>query len=298
MFGRKPKLSVDALFDSSQDNSKSKEKSIISWFEAMRQAHQIAAENSVKSHNAAKRLYDKKIHHVSLNHGDRVLIRNLTPREGPHKLRSYSEDQVHIVSKRIGDSPVYVLKPDICDGCVRTLHRNMLLPCNMLEQPTSVLTTERTLQKRTRLRNNRQQSDSRGSSDGSNSDTDEVEIFLPVLPNDDSSRSRRSSLNVPVVAEEESCRTDISTPRSALSPTAPPFSPKLSNESSPDRNELVNQRPERVCNQPVMLNYDRFGSPSNIQYVNPLQIAFGHPIYPVPILPPWYFPAMRPELAC
>ena len=132
MFGRKPKLPIDSMFDQAADKLPGNTSYVNKWYVEMIQAHLIASENSAKSRLLGKKQYDKKVHHIALETGDRVSIKNLAPRQAPHKLRSYWEDKVHVVVSRKDDGMVYVVKPEVGTGRERTLHRNLLLPCNML----------------------------------------------------------------------------------------------------------------------------------------------------------------------
>ena len=68
-----------------------------------------------------------------LHAGDRVLVRNMTPRGGTGKLRNYWEENIHVVIRQVGeDIPVYEVKPEQGRGRSRILHRNLLLPCDHL----------------------------------------------------------------------------------------------------------------------------------------------------------------------
>ncbi|CAB4018172.1 Retrovirus-related Pol poly from transposon [Paramuricea clavata] len=65
--------------------------------------------------------------------GDRVLVRNLTERGGPGKLRSFWENDIYVVVNRKGpDSPVYETKRESGKRKNRVLHRKLLLPCDHL----------------------------------------------------------------------------------------------------------------------------------------------------------------------
>lgn len=80
-----------------------------------------------------KRNHDKRMRSSALQVGDRVLVRNLTPRGGPGKLRSFWEDKIHVVVARKGEgSPVCDGRPESSQGPSRTLQRNLLLPCDYL----------------------------------------------------------------------------------------------------------------------------------------------------------------------
>ena len=90
------------------------------------------AKNNFQSKVAGKKQYDKKVCFSSLQPGDRVLVHNLSERGGPGKLRSYWEQQIHVVVGQRGNLPVYEVRPEGQTGKPRVLHRNLLLPCTFL----------------------------------------------------------------------------------------------------------------------------------------------------------------------
>jgi hypothetical protein len=64
-----------------------------------------------------------------------VLIRNCSQRGGPGKCRSYWEDDIHVVVRQVG-GPVFELRSEAHPWRrlrrLRVMHRNMLLPCDLL----------------------------------------------------------------------------------------------------------------------------------------------------------------------
>ena len=138
LFGRHPRLPIDLLFNiDSSLHSRSYPQYVSYWESAMKQAYQLAAKRSHSSGEKAKGYYDQKVRHAMLQIGDRVLVRNLSERGGPGKLRSHWEDSIYIVvSQKHPDSPVYEVKPEARKGPTRTLHRNPLFLSNTLPSET------------------------------------------------------------------------------------------------------------------------------------------------------------------
>ena len=79
------------------------------WKVAMKDAYEMARQNISKSSEDGKKQYDRKVRFSSLQPGDRVLVRNLSERGGPGKLRSHWEQEVHLIVEQKGDLPVFLL---------------------------------------------------------------------------------------------------------------------------------------------------------------------------------------------
>ena len=140
LYGRPPRLPIDLAFGLSpgEDPPKSHQAYHDHWKRQMVDAYELVRKTSKDLAARGKRLYDRKVYSTILNPGDRVLVRNLRETGGPGKLRAHWEREVHVVVKRLHeDSPVYELRSERSPGKRRTLHRNLLLPCNdlILEEP-------------------------------------------------------------------------------------------------------------------------------------------------------------------
>ncbi|KAL3966228.1 nuclear receptor co-repressor 2 [Sarotherodon galilaeus] len=133
LFGRTPRLPIDILFSlPSQEQQLSYEEYVTKWQSRMKEAYEIASMAAQKEASRGKQYYNRKIYGAQLHPGNRVLLRNLKERGGPGKLRSYWEDTVYVVvSQKSPDIPVYEIKPER-GGKSRTVHRNLLLPCDSL----------------------------------------------------------------------------------------------------------------------------------------------------------------------
>ena len=99
----------------------------------MKETYALASKGSKSSGQKGKKKYDRKVNSSILQPGDTGLVRKLSKRGGPWKLKSFWEDTVHQVVVRKGEvSPVYEVKPENGAGRRRVIHRNLPLPCNDL----------------------------------------------------------------------------------------------------------------------------------------------------------------------
>ena len=148
LYGRSPRLPIDILFGlHTEVGSRNQRDYVDRWKRGMEEAYAIAAQNAKKSAERGKKYYDTKVRGAVLQPGERVLIKNLTPRGGTGKLRNYWEDTIHLVVKQMGsDLPIYEVKPERGNGRSRVLHRNLLMPCDYLPLETPAEITTRVTQ--------------------------------------------------------------------------------------------------------------------------------------------------------
>ncbi len=184
LFGRSPKLPIDALFGLNSDNNfQSYSEYMERWTKGMQEACEIARERANKCAERNKRNYDQRVRCTDLFPGSRVLVKNLTPRGGTGKLRNYWEDEVHVITRQVADdAPVYEVKPEQSKGRSRVLHRNLLLPCDHL--PLEITPAQSTKPKQGhQLRNSRTQpARGRDCESEYNNESEEDEYYFQVEP--------------------------------------------------------------------------------------------------------------------
>lgn len=144
MFGRQPRLPVDLAFGLpvSGTMSTSHSQYVEKLKSHLEESYRIATENSEKVMGRNKQRFDKNIKASELSVGDRVLVRNVRIR-GKHKLADRWEPDVYLILKRAGTLPVYTVKPENKDRPIRTLHRDLLLPCGYLPATPSKPETQK-----------------------------------------------------------------------------------------------------------------------------------------------------------
>ena len=130
LFGRHPRLPIDLLLDRSLVTTcKTYPQYVSEWKNAMHEAYQLAGRKAKERGDKAKTHHDRWVRSSVLQPGDRVLVRNLSERGSPGKLRSYCEKDIHVVVRRKStESPVYKVKPE----GTGTKRRTFLLSCDVL----------------------------------------------------------------------------------------------------------------------------------------------------------------------
>ena len=130
MFGRHPRLAIDAFLGLNSDslNSTSQTKYIRKLRECLSFAYQKAREVSKKAGSRHKLNYDLRARSSVLRIGNRVLVKNAGIR-GRCKLADRWEKNPYIVINQPNDDiPVYRVKCEGARSKTRVLHTKFLLP--------------------------------------------------------------------------------------------------------------------------------------------------------------------------
>ncbi|KAI4887981.1 hypothetical protein NFI96_001880 [Prochilodus magdalenae] len=299
LFGRSPRLPVDMLFGlSPQSDPKGPQDFVQAWKQGMEEAYTIARKNIQKASEKGKRCYDSKVRSSVLQPRDRVLVKNLSPRGGPGKLRNYWEDGIHTVVKRMGsDLPIYEVRPEQGKGRSRILHRNLLMPCDHLplETPDPSCTPRGKQERRPRPAPQPLEVDTDSEDEGTFSYVvpqayvRQEDRHLQPEPGPNAQAVEQSdemfegeTLTVPDETDENAGDRPMEHQES------PEHSPVQRNEipstsMTAESDDQVHQRPQRDRHPPKRTTYDQLGIPSCYQVE---QTYSGQlPIQAVPLFP-------------
>lgn len=233
MFGRQPRLPIDLAFGLPPDSSRPSHSQYVQKLKSnLEESYRIATSNAAKNAERNKVRFDKRVTESTLNVGDRVLVRSVRLR-GKQKLADKWEMDIYVVVKRAGELPVYTVKPEGKDSPLRTLHRDLLLPCGFLpvSEPVDPVTPSPPRRLPTR-ENPCPNSDSIHEDDDLDSDSDcdgPLQGNLHLHPSKVTRVYRRNQLREPVCKGLRSPRTTSSPVRSPVEP----FSGREGSASAP-----------------------------------------------------------------
>jgi len=129
MYGRKPKLPIDAAFESVTDSgSKGSTREYIENLQnRMQKTQEIVQKHMEKAKSKMKYHYDKKAKAAIISEGDKVMVKILAF-DGKHKIADKFEEELYdVVRQKHPDIPVFIVKGTE-SGKTRILHRNHLYP--------------------------------------------------------------------------------------------------------------------------------------------------------------------------
>ncbi|XP_077592751.1 uncharacterized protein LOC144210158 [Stigmatopora nigra] len=294
LFGSSPRLPVDMLFGlCNRSDADGQQDYVEKLRRGMEEAYTIATENARKAAEKGKKHYDTKVRSSVLQPGERVLIKNLTPRGGPGKLRDFWEDTVHTVVKQMGsDLPIYEVRPERGKDRSRILHRNLLMSCDHL--PVEITPEEGKIGTRTPRK--KQQPASHQESDEESDDEDDFHYELRQLNERgtqemepehrplpvDQTHEVRGPASGPVQVEEDHQLEDLPG-EGANPPLEGPSAEQLSETFPPtavtEPEALTDERPRRERHPPRRTTYDHLGIPSCYSTQSPQERLT---VYPAP----------------
>lgn len=136
LFGRKPKLPIDSLFETpvKEGSSQTTQEYIRELKQRMKTAQDVVNKVTDKAREKMKTLYDKKAKAAKLEIGDKVLVRILRY-DGKHKIADKFEADIYeVTNQQDEDIPVFEVKSP--NGLVKKLHRNHLYLLGFMDNET------------------------------------------------------------------------------------------------------------------------------------------------------------------
>ena len=262
LYGRTPRLPVDLIIGRDTEGATNQRDFAKRWKSTTPQsAYDLARKQTANSNAKSKKYYDRRLNFTELHEGDRVLVRNLTPRGGPGKLRSYWEETVYVVVNRKGTGPVYEVKRENRDGNSRLLHRNLRFPCDYLE-PTQQVQRPPTARRRPAMQRPQPETIQADSQSDPDSDSDSEDELFDVS-------------NQPLQNREEGPEGDIPSEEPEGSMMATPQPEHHAHDTM--ETMVGNRYPGRTCTPPERYGYHHIQS---VQ-VPPYQPMVYYPSFPI-----------------
>ena len=129
MFGRPPRLAIDAVFGlNRQKVSGASPADYMNQFETNLRAYRTTNKEAARTGHKAKRYCDRRVKEAKLLPGDRVFVKSIVLK-GNNKIADIWIEHVYVIRKQ-SDSSIQVFRVQRMDGKsgVKTLHRKHLLP--------------------------------------------------------------------------------------------------------------------------------------------------------------------------
>ena len=214
LFGRNPRLPVDAVFGLKESERQPSLKYIKELQKRLAQAYHLASEAAQKARAKQKEGYDTKVRGGTVTVGDRVLVKTVAF-DGKHKLADRWEQEPYtVIGQPNDDIPVFTVRKENGEGRTRTVHRNLLLPIGfIMDKPTPA--PRKTIQRDQpvlRKRTGQEQPIHRLSDDETSSD-EESEYGHFIISQDERVNSDPTIAEDPLVQEaDEPQRDDIDEP--------------------------------------------------------------------------------------
>lgn len=333
LFGRAQRLPIDLMFNLPEKQERTEYPAYVSkWKTAMQEAYNLASKSAQQAAKKGKRQSDKRVRPTVLSAGDRVLVRNLSPRGGPGKLRAFWEDEIHVVVSRKGpESPVYEITSESGGGKIRTLHRNLLLPCDYLPPESNIQRSEfiKTKERQDGERGEKQTKSKQAApvtsepvDSDSDSDGEERPSALPIDMNElhvehsqrtskdtdgkavtqTSDITQQEDENLPMEEQNPTVEMTTENPITQTPSTTNDYENVIETGNNYEETYKFHQRPQRVRQPPSRFGYNATGNPStgvfNVQQ-NPI-VEMVNPHDYIPASPhPFYScpPLIHPSLS-
>jgi len=210
MFGRHPRLAIDAFLGLKSQNDSSRASSKDHYAKKLQKrlefAYHVASTEAQKNADRYKFRYDLKVREATLNIGDRVLVRNVGLK-GKHKLADkWQKDPYIVIEIPNNDVPVFKVKKESGNGATKTLHRNMLLPISAI--PMTLEIEPETLERPHRKRRLRSTKPATLESDSDSDSSDSSCYVVPkyIIPQ----RRSNTQIGIPLPSPSDSLSNSYS----------------------------------------------------------------------------------------